>query len=412
MTRLPPLPAWPCSTRTALATLLAALALSGGSAWGQDGAKALNIFQQLLVRPGTAPVPPAGTAANPGVPIVPGLPGVSPGQAAPTGAAGLLGNALSGASASTSPTGTGNQAMDLIGLLSQSTETIDEARETEIGRQLAAVLLGSKPMHPDMALQRYVNQLGRWISLQSSRPDLAWTFTVLDDGGYNAFAAPGGYIFVTKGLIDRVEDESELAGILAHEIAHVVQRHHLQAMRKTARAGALTQVIGSQLNNNLGGALSAQLLNLGRNLYAKGLDQADEFEADRLGVALAARAGFDPYGLVAVLQQLRTATPDNPVFTLSLSTHPAPQARLDQVELAMGNRLDAFTGKSAVAVAQRMELLAQTEQRRAAATAAAAAAANVRPTTAAPAATKGSARPPAKAPARPAARTATTPKKP
>ena len=393
-------------TRSASATLgilVAALVVSGSSAWGQDGAKALNIFQQLLVRPGTAPVPPGGAPAIPGVPAVPGVPA---GQVAPAGAAGLLGNALAGSSPSAA--GTGNQAMDLIGLLSQSTETIDEAREIEIGRQLAAVLLGSKPLHPDMALQRYVNQLGRWISLQSTRPDLAWTFAVLDDGGYNAFAAPGGYIFVTKGLIDRVADESELAGILAHEIAHVVQRHHLQAMRKTARAGALTQVIGSQLNNNLGGALSAQLLNLGRNLYAKGLDQEDEFEADRLGVALAARAGFDPYGLVAVLQQLRTATPDNPVFTLSLSTHPAPQARLDQVELAMGRRLDAFTGKNAVPVPQRMDMLAQAEQRRAAATAAAAAA-SARPA-ASPAAApaRGTARPAA----RPPARATAAPKKP
>lgn len=125
-------------------------------------------------------------------------------------------------------------------------------------------------------------------------------------------------------------------------------------------------------------------------------------------MALAARAGFDPYGLVAVLQQLRTATPDNPVFTLSLSTHPAPQARLDQVELAMGKRLDAFTGKNAVPVSQRMDMLARIEQGRAAATAAAAAA-DARPaTTTPPAAARGNARPPA----RPAARTSAPPRKP
>ena len=124
---------------------------------------------------------------------------------------------------------------DLLQLLSQSQGHIDEAREIEIGRQLAAVLLGSKPLHSDMALQRYVNRLGRWISLQSSRPQLPWSFGVLDDPGFNAFAAPGGYIFVTKGLVDRV-DEAELAGILAHEITHVV-RHHLNALRTKARAG-------------------------------------------------------------------------------------------------------------------------------------------------------------------------------
>ena len=319
-------------------------------AQSQDAARALNIFQQL-VRPGQAPAVPV---AVPGVPAAPG---------------GVLGNALSGNVAGKG-VANASQATDLLGLLSQSNEQIDEPREIEIGRQLAAVLLGSKPLHPDMALQTYVNQLGRWISLQSGRPELPWTFAVLDDSGFNAFAAPGGYVFLTKGLIDRVADESELAGILAHEISHVVQRHHLKAMRKTARAGAVTQLIGSQLNNNLGGALSAQLLAMGRNLYSKGLDQEDEFEADRQGVALAASAGFDPYGLVAVLQQLRTVAPDNAAFTLTISTHPAAQLRMDQVELAMGNRLDAFTGKSAITPTQRMEQLAAAEQRRNAATAA------------------------------------------
>lgn len=242
---------------------------------------------------------------------------------------------------------------DLIQLLSQSHGEIDEAKEIEIGRQLAAVLLGSKPLHADMALQRYVNRLGRWISLHTSRPQLPWTFGVLDDPGFNAFAAPGGYIFVTKGLVDRM-DEAELAGILAHEITHVVDRHHLNALRAKARAGLLTQLLASQLKNNLGGAVSAQMLALGRNLYSSGLDQGDEFDADRNGVALATRAGFDPYGLASVLQQLRTAVPEDPLFSLSLSTHPPAQQRLDQLAGAMGSRLDAYSGKPTVSVAQRV----------------------------------------------------------
>jgi predicted Zn-dependent protease len=243
---------------------------------------------------------------------------------------------------------------DLANLLSQSMEQIDEPKEIEMGRQLSAVLLGAKPLYKDVALQRYVNRLGRWISLQSERPHLPWTFAVLDDPGYNAFAAPGGYVFVTKGLIDSVADESELAGILAHEIHHVVAKHHLKALRKSAQAGLLTRALASQLNNNAQGMLSAQLLALGREVYSKGLDQGDEFDADRSGVALAARAGFDPYGLVAVLQQLRTAKPDNPAYTLALSTHPATQTRLDQLEAAMGQRLDALSGKPSPTVAQRV----------------------------------------------------------
>ena len=264
---------------------------------------------------------------------------------------GLLQGLIKTPSASTSNV---TNTTDLVGLLSQSLEQIDEPKEIEMGRQLSAVLLGAKPLHPDMALQRYVNRLGRWISLQSERPNLPWTFAVLDDVGYNAFAAPGGYVFVTKGMVDSVADESELAGILAHEIHHVIAKHHLKALRKSAQTGLLTRAVASQLGSDLQGAVSAQLLALGREVYSKGLDQDDELEADRSGVALATRAGFDPYGLVAVLQQLRTAKADNPVFTLALSTHPATQLRIDQLELAMGDRLDAFSGKPSLTIAQRL----------------------------------------------------------
>ena len=265
----------------------------------------------------------------------------------------LLGSV--GISSSAAPRASGNASgADLMQLLSQSVDQIDEPREIEIGRQLAAVLLGSKPPHGDRGLQIYVNRLGRWISLHSTRPNLPWAFVVIDDGGYNAFAAPGGYVFVTKGLIDRVRDEAELAGILAHEITHVTSRHHLVALRAKAQAGVLTQLVASQMKNNAGGWVSSQLLTLGRNLYSSGLDQQDEFDADRNGVELATRAGFDPYGLAAALQQLRTATPDDPLFSLSLSTHPPAQLRLDQIELAMGNRLDGFAGKPPVPLALRL----------------------------------------------------------
>jgi predicted Zn-dependent protease len=238
-------------------------------------------------------------------------------------------------------------------MLSDSADRIDEPREIEIGRQLAAVLLGSKPLHPDLALQRYVNRLGRWIALQSARPQLPWTFGVLDDPGFNAFAAPGGYVFVTRGLVDRV-DEAELAGILAHEITHVTSKHHLKALAARARSGLATQLLASQLRSNVAGAVSSQMLALGRDLYSRGLDQGDEFESDREGVALAARAGLDPYGLPSVLQQLRGAAADNPLFSLALSTHPPAQLRLEQLEAAMGSRLDALSGKPSVPVAQRL----------------------------------------------------------
>ncbi len=299
-----------------LVLLVAATALALGAA-AQTSRNALDGVLGNILR-GQLPVP--GAAANP-----------APAAAAP---------AVAG---------------DLIGLLMQQGGSIDEAREIEIGRQLAAVLLGSKPLHADAGLQRYVNTLGRWIALQSSRPQLPWAFGVLDDAGFNAFAAPGGFVFVTKGLVDRVT-EAELAGILAHEISHVTERHHLAALRTKAQAGAATQLLASQLRSDsaVRQAVQSQLLGLARNLYSSGLDQADEYGADRLGVALATRAGFDPYGLPAVLQQLRTQAPDNPLFSLTLATHPPAQARLEQLEQAMGQRLDAHAGKPAVRIEQRV----------------------------------------------------------
>jgi predicted Zn-dependent protease len=125
-------------------------------------------------------------------------------------------------------------------------------------------------------------------------------------------------------------------------------------MSKSARSGLLAKFAASKLAQSGNSALSGPLINLGRDLYSKGLDQGDELEADRNGVALATRAGFDPYGLVAVLSQLRTVAPDNPLFTLQMGTHPGAQVRLDQLEMAMGQRLDGFVGKSPVLLAQRL----------------------------------------------------------
>jgi predicted Zn-dependent protease len=324
------------STLARLAQLAALLGVAGAlalPAHAQDAGQALGGLLQNLLKPGAAP---SGTAEGLGKLL------------------NLGGSPAPAQSAAAAPAG----QTDLLGLLTQSMEQIDEPHEIEIGRQLAAVLLGTKPLHPNMALQAYVNRLGRWISLQSARPDLPWTFAVLDDTGYNAFAAPGGYIFITKGLLDSLQDESELAGVLAHEINHVLARHHLQAIAKSARAGLLTQVLASRLSKNVPPGMSEKLLGLGRDLYSKGLDRGDELEADRQGVALATRAGFDPYGLVAVLSQLRSATPDNPMFTLQMSTHPAAQVRLDQLELAMGQRLDGFVGRAPMPLTQRLAMMA------------------------------------------------------
>ena len=136
----------------------------------------------------------------------------------------------------------------------------------------------------------------------------------------------------------------------------------LRKLTIQARLGLLTALFFSSAVWSQSSAqdeiVSGQLLALGRNMYSKGLDQSDELEADRSGVALAARAGFDPYGLLAVLQQLRTAALGDALFALSMSTHPPAQLRLNQLELAMGNRLDAYSEQAAFTIAQRMQSLA------------------------------------------------------
>jgi predicted Zn-dependent protease len=241
----------------------------------------------------------------------------------------------------------------LLQLLAQSVQDIDETQEVEIGRQLAAVLLGSKPRHPDAALQRYVNELGRWISLQSSRPQLPWTFVVLDDSGFNAFAAPGGYVFVTHGLVQAAGGEAELGGVLAHEITHVVEKHHLKSLNKAAQAALAGQLVASQIKNNLASAVASQFLDMAKTLYSKGLEREDEFDADRHGVVLAARAGLDPYGLPSLLQGLASVRPDHPQVALALSTHPPTELRLVALEQGMSGRLDAVGGAN-VRIAQRL----------------------------------------------------------
>lgn len=249
---------------------------------------------------------------------------------------------------------TAGEALNLVQLLMQSIDKIDEPKEIEIGRNLAAVLLGAKPALKDVRTQRYVNELGRWLALHSSRPQLPWLFVVLDDPGVNAFAAPGGFVFVTKGLMDRTFSEAELAGVLAHEIVHVEKKHHLKALSASARAGLATQLIGTQLRNNVGGAVASQLMNLGKNLYSKGLDRADEFEADAHGVSLATRAGMDPFGLPSVLQTLSTVRPDDPAYLLALATHPPTSQRLASLQTAMGQQFDRYGAARQVPVRARV----------------------------------------------------------
>lgn len=212
-------------------------------------------------------------------------------------------------------------------------------KQQAMGDEAAALLLGAAPLVKNAALQRYVNQLGLWVALQAGDNDIAWRFGVIDTDGVNAFAAPAGYVFITRGLLARLDNESELAGILAHEIAHVLHGHYVNTMIKQDRVAALGDLANSALSSSGKGDWSP-LVNLSRGMYASGLDKSDEYQADRLGVVLAARAGYDPYGLPRVLQMYAT-TPDQGEFELLFSTHPSAATRLDELSTAMGSKLDS-----------------------------------------------------------------------
>lgn len=217
-----------------------------------------------------------------------------------------------------------------------------EQEELKVGREVASNLLGAAPLVNDPALQRYVNDVGRWISLQGERKDLPWRFGIIESNDINAFAAPGGYILMTRGLYQRLNDETELAGVLAHEIAHVLKRHHIELMRKQALIAeggkAAEQAAGDE------NAVIKNLVGNGAEIFARRLDQSAEMEADRMAVVLAARAGYDPYGLASALQKLEAVRSDDDRIKLLFKTHPSPTQRLGALDKAMGTRLLSLGG--------------------------------------------------------------------
>jgi predicted Zn-dependent protease len=211
-----------------------------------------------------------------------------------------------------------------------------EQDEIALGKDVAANLVGAAPLVRDPALQAYVNKVGKWIALQTSRPGLPWHFGVLDTDSVNAFAAPGGYVFITRGMLLHMRDESELSGVLAHEISHVVEKHALNTMRKDALVGMASDTLGRNKPEY------AKLVSASTEIYARGLDKEDEFAADRMGVVLAARAGYDPYGLPSVLQTLASINPKDDAVALMFKTHPDSEKRLELVTNAMEGHFDQY----------------------------------------------------------------------
>ena len=236
----------------------------------------------------------------------------------------------------------GKKAVDTGKKFAEANREFNTEEEIALGEGITSGLLGAAPLHPDANLQRYVNRVGTWIALHSDRPDLPWSFGVIREETINAFAMPGGTVLISYGLVKRLGSEAELAGALAHEIAHVVRKHQLSAIQSTLSsevwAGLGKEAAGQAIGRRGGDAfgLKTKLSNAGVDLVKNGafirpLDRSMEYEADRLGVVLAARAGYDPFGLVAVLQMLGQTEGDNSGTSI-LDTHPAAADRLGELE--------------------------------------------------------------------------------
>jgi predicted Zn-dependent protease len=241
-----------------------------------------------------------------------------------------------------------NKMVDTVKNVGKAVKDIDEPEEIAIGRDVASRLLGAAPLVPDPRLQRYVNHVGRWLAAQTERPDLPWQFGVLDHGNVNAFAVPGGTIFITRGLLEKMRSEAELAGVLGHEIVHVLKKHHLKAIQKGAQSALAGDAMSAAIRDRAGPARD-KLIAFGTEMYSRGLDKSDELEADRLGIVIAARAGYDAYGLPTVLQTLQAMSAQDSALALMFKTHPAPGERLDAIGEKMQPVLDAYSGQAQLA---------------------------------------------------------------
>lgn len=226
---------------------------------------------------------------------------------------------------------------------------MSEAQEVQLGQEMDPQIRQEMGVYDDAELQRYVSSIGMRLAKASERPNLPWHFTVLDEPAVNAFALPGGYIYVTRGILAFLNDEEQLAGVLGHEIGHVTARHSAQQYTQQTSAGVgltLLSIFVPEARPLTGLAESA----LGVLFLKHGRD--DEMQADRLGVDYTAKTGWDPRGVAGMLRtlaRLDEASGSRRGVPNFLSTHPAPADRVQEVLAYVQKSPDAVstTGRPA-----------------------------------------------------------------
>jgi predicted Zn-dependent protease len=208
---------------------------------------------------------------------------------------------------------------------------MSEAQEIGAGQQMDPEIRAEMGLYDDAELQRYVEQIGLRLARNSERPNLPWHFAVVDAPAVNAFALPGGYIYITRGILAYIEDEAQLAGVLAHEIGHVAARHSAQQYTR-ATLGQVSLLGAGIFVPRARPLLGAASTALGVAFLKFGRD--DELQADQLGARYAATNGWDPAGVPELLETLSriSAATDRAGVPNWLSTHPNPDARVERVE--------------------------------------------------------------------------------
>ena len=177
---------------------------------------------------------------------------------------------------------------------------VDEQRELELGRKAHQALLEEYGYYDDLDLQEYVTRVGQALAAVSHRPELEYRFTVLDSDVVNAFATPG-YVYITRGLLARMDSEAELAGVLGHELGHITARHAARQIGQQQTVGLIQLVLGTVTDSRL----LHQAGDLVGTAHVRGYGRENELEADRLGAEYAARAGYDPEEFLDVFRALK-----------------------------------------------------------------------------------------------------------
>jgi predicted Zn-dependent protease len=231
--------------------------------------------------------------------------------------------------------GSTNAARQRITLLPQPGvySRADIEKEILFGREMAAIILADYKLYPDSDLNRYVNLVGQSIVRYANRPELEFYFAVIDSSQINAYAVPGGYIFITTATLGMMQNEAELAAVLAHEIAHVSDRHIVKALDIRADDESMTAIISKIVGSTAEAAnvIFYQAIDHAMDLlFSKGLTANDEYTADIQGMYLAAFAGYDPTAYPRFLERIGGAI-ESRRSELS-NTHPSLTDRIYRLD--------------------------------------------------------------------------------